>query len=166
MMQTYENWECILVDDGSEDNPREIVDALHDPRLKYFRLHKNMGRGFARAAALEHARGELVAMLDADDWMFPNRLGAQVALLESFPEARLVDSAVAVVDGANELRGVIRSVAGAEPTLQGPLRTLWRIPVAAFASCMVRGNAARKAGFDPLLRWAEDQDFLFRALLD
>jgi glycosyltransferase involved in cell wall biosynthesis len=166
LAQTYENWECILVDDGSKDNPHEIVATLHDKRFKYIRLEKNMGRGFARGLALERSMGDFVSMLDADDWMFPERLETQVELLRAFPKAALVDSGVAVVDSANELRGVIRTGTGIEPTMRGPLGALWRLPVAAFASCMIRGNVARQAGFDSLLRRNEDMDFLYRVLLN
>lgn len=166
MVQTYGNWECILVDDGSTDNPREIVDAFQDERLRYVRLEQNMGRGFARGVALNHTRGDLLSMLDADDWMFPDRLETQVKLLRAFPNATLVDSGVAVVDSAKELRGVIRSQTGTEPVVRGPLSTLWRLPVSAHASCMITGRSARQARFDPVLRCGEDQDFLFQILLN
>jgi glycosyltransferase involved in cell wall biosynthesis len=166
MVQTYGNWECILVDDGSTDDPRQIVDAFQDERLKYVRLEQNMGRGVARGVALNHTRGTLLSMLDADDWMFPDRLETQVTLLKEFPDATLVDSGVAVVDSAKELRGVIRSQTGTEPVVRGPLSTLWRLPVSAYASCMIRGHSARQARFDSVLRWGEDQDFLFQILLN
>ena len=166
MAQTYTNWECILVDDGSRDNPREIVDAFQDERLRYVRLEKNMGRGVARGVALNHARGEMLSMLDADDWMFPDRLETQVALLTAFPDAALADSGIAVVDQAKQLRGVIRSHTGPGPVLKGPLSTLWRMPVSAHAACMIRGHSARQASFDPALRRGEDQDFLFQILLN
>lgn len=166
MVQTYENWECILVDDGSTDNPLEIVDAFHDERLRYVRLEQNMGRGVARGVALKHTRGDMVSMLDADDWMFPDRLETQVALLNAFPSAALVDSGVAVVDATKDLRAVMRSQTGIEAVVSGPLDTLWRLPVSAHASCMIRGNIARQARFDPVLRCGEDRDFLFQILLD
>lgn len=105
-------------------------------------------------------------MLDADDWMFQDRLEKQVELLQEFPDAALVDCGVAVVDAANELRGVVRRVEGNEPVLREPFRELGRLPVASHASCMIRGDVARQATFDPALPRGEDQDFLFRVLMD
>ncbi len=67
--QTYENWECILVDDGSTDRPIDIVEQASDKRISFFRLDRNMGRGVAQQAALDYATGDYLCMLDADDWL-------------------------------------------------------------------------------------------------
>ncbi len=165
IIQTYENWECVLVDDGSEDRPSEIVDTLNDKRIRYIRLEKNMGRGFARGVALDCARGDLVTMLDADDWLFPDRLAKQCELLQAFPGTALVDAGVAVIDGAKELRGVLRSNKGTEPLVTGPFKKLRSLPVSAHAACMIRADIAKQARFDPTLRRAEDQDFLLQVLM-
>lgn len=75
--QTYQNWELILVDDGSTDNTKEIVTAFEDPRVKYIHT-ENRGNYFARNLGLEHAKSEFIAFLDADDVWLPKKLELQV----------------------------------------------------------------------------------------
>ena len=49
--QTYDAWQCIIVDDGSTDNPEHIINAVGDSRIQYHRLDRNHGRGYARQYA-------------------------------------------------------------------------------------------------------------------
>ena len=70
--QTFTDWECILVDDGSTDSSPEICDeyAAADPR--FIVIHKkNGGLSSARNAALKEAKGEYIGFVDADDWIEP-----------------------------------------------------------------------------------------------
>jgi len=82
--QTFQDWELIVVDDGSTDNTREVVAAFRDPRIHYV-YQQNQGNPAARNNALRLARGEYVACLDADDMWFPEKLEKQVAQLDSLP---------------------------------------------------------------------------------
>ena len=81
--QTYAGWELIVVDDGSTDDTREVVQALAeaDARVRYVQ-RPNGGQGAARNTGLGEARGPLVAFLDADDLWLPGKLAAQLAVLE------------------------------------------------------------------------------------
>ncbi len=159
--QTYENWECILVDDGSTDDPASVVAAAADPRIRYIRLDRNQGRGVARQVALDRANGELVAMLDADDWLYPGKLGAQVRVMLSYPELSLVSTGMAIVDARNELCGVRRSRSPKDLMLRDPARGL-RAPSMPFAPSMLRADRAKKTGFDASYPIAEDLEFLLR----
>ncbi len=69
MAQTFSAWELIVVDDGSTDRSREILQSLQtkDKRIQILRQH-NQGPYPARNLGLKHARGQFVAFLDADDW--------------------------------------------------------------------------------------------------
>lgn len=82
--QSYQNWEMILVDDGSIDATVNIIEdfAEKDNRLKLFKLSKNSGNGFARNVALEKASGKYIAYLDADDLWFPIKLEKQIQFLK------------------------------------------------------------------------------------
>ena len=82
--QTFQDWELIVVDDGSTDGTREVMDAFADPRIHYV-YQENQGNPAARNTALRLARGEYVACLDADDAWFPEKLEKQVAKLDSLP---------------------------------------------------------------------------------
>lgn len=90
LWQTYDQWECIIVNDGSIDQTKEYLDSLSDPRFKVIHLKENRGRGYARQVALEHVTGEFLAMLDADDWYDPQKLECQVFLMQNYPDVDLV----------------------------------------------------------------------------
>lgn len=159
LAQTYEDWELVLADDGSSDHPEEIVEQAADERFRLIRLPENRGRGHARQAALDNARAEFIAMLDADDWMLPTRIDVELRLLNKEPTLTLVSSGMAIVDSSNELVGV-RAKGNGE--LLGPFRGL-RLPVA-FATSMFRRDHLRGVRFDSTLRTIEDVDFILRLL--
>lgn len=81
--QTLEEWECIIVDDGSTDNTAEEASniALQEPRVRMIQK-TNGGSASARDLGLKHAQGEYIQFLDADDWLDPEKLARQVALME------------------------------------------------------------------------------------
>jgi glycosyltransferase involved in cell wall biosynthesis len=82
--QTFQDWELIVVDDGSTDNTREVVEAFDDPRIHYV-YQENQGNPAARNTALRLVRGEYVACLDGDDIWLPEKLAKQVAQLDALP---------------------------------------------------------------------------------
>tara|TARA_Y100000588_G_scaffold394762_2_gene517125 strand:+ start:818 stop:1672 length:855 start_codon:yes stop_codon:yes gene_type:complete len=84
--QTYSEIECIVVDDASKDNTREMIASFKDDRLRYFRHEKNMGASAARNTGIRHSKGELVAFLDDDDEWISSKLEKQVPFLQSLPE--------------------------------------------------------------------------------
>ncbi len=93
--QTRRDWELLLVDDGSSDRSTGIArgHAARDPqRVRYLEHpgHRNLGPSAARELGLRDARGEYIALLDADDVWLPHKLERQVALLQAHPEAAMV----------------------------------------------------------------------------
>jgi glycosyltransferase involved in cell wall biosynthesis len=78
MAQTYSDWEAIVADDASTDETAAAV-LGRDPRFSCVRSDRNRGIGGARNHALSRARGELIALLDADDMWLPEYLERQVA---------------------------------------------------------------------------------------
>jgi glycosyltransferase involved in cell wall biosynthesis len=87
--QTVQDFEIIVVDDGSNDDTPEILASIADPRLRTFRI-SNSGVSVARNLGLQEARGEVVAFLDADDRWRSNKLERQVSLLGSEPSVGTV----------------------------------------------------------------------------
>lgn len=94
LAQTYTDWELLLVDDGSTDGSREIALAYvdGDPRIRYLAHagRRNLGMSVSRNLGLHHARGEFLALLDADDVWLPERLEVHVRLADAHPEAAAV----------------------------------------------------------------------------
>lgn len=83
LIQTFQNWECVIVDDGSTDDTPEILSGLTDSRFLSLRSDIRLGRGAARQMAMESARAPYVCSLDADDFFYANKLERQVAILDS-----------------------------------------------------------------------------------
>ncbi len=87
--QTYSNWECIIVDDGSFDNTREVVENYEkaDPRIKYFMRpsEKPKGPNGSRNYGIENAKGAFIMSLDSDDLLLPQYLELKVAVLVANP---------------------------------------------------------------------------------
>jgi glycosyltransferase involved in cell wall biosynthesis len=103
----FRDFELLILDDGSTDASTAEATrvAAGDPRVRIIRLPHG-GIAATRNAALEHARGDLIANLDADDAMFPSRLAAQVAYLDAHPECVAVGSRSVVVDAESNPVGI------------------------------------------------------------
>jgi glycosyltransferase involved in cell wall biosynthesis len=84
LAQSYPDWELLVVNDGSADATGDIARSFRDTRIRVFDK-ENGGESSARNLALEHARGEFIAYLDADDAYFPHHLETTVAFLRSNP---------------------------------------------------------------------------------
>lgn len=160
--QTYSRWEWVLVDDGSSDDTGEFVASVRDPRVRYHRLPENQGAGYARQVTLEMARGEFITMLDSDDWIFPNKLEAQLAALQSNPALVLVSTGMAIVDRHNSIKAVRSTGNHKGLVVFPPLRGLRvRVP---FAPSMIRADCARACHFDRSLHFSQDMDFLLNVM--
>lgn len=83
--QTFQDFEIVVVDDGSTDNSVEEVEKFDDSRIRL--IHQtNAGVSAARNRGIEETRGELIAFLDADDEWMPEYLATQYGLYQKYPE--------------------------------------------------------------------------------
>ena len=79
--QTYKNLELIIVDDGSTDNTKEVVDSLNDKRIVYVK-QENQGAGAARNKGIDLAKGKYIAFQDSDDVWHLDKLEKQICVLK------------------------------------------------------------------------------------
>jgi glycosyltransferase involved in cell wall biosynthesis len=110
--QTYPNWEIIIVDDGSPDNQKEVIQALcaGDSRISYV-YQENKGVSVARNLGISRAKGDLIALLDADDFWLPENLAEKVAAL-SDESVHFVYSDMYNADKDLQITGVAESGKG------------------------------------------------------
>ncbi|MUG99150.1 glycosyltransferase [Scytonema sp. UIC 10036] len=86
LKQSFQDFELIVINDGSKDRTLEIVRSIQDERVKIF-SYDNGGLPVARNRGISHATGEYIAFLDADDLWTPDKLELQLAALQQHPEA-------------------------------------------------------------------------------
>ena len=91
LLQTYRDFEVLVIDDGSNDGTLEHLRLIKDERLRILRQH-HQGLVAALNLGLRCARGDIIARLDADDIALPTRLEKQVRFLKENPDVALVGS--------------------------------------------------------------------------
>jgi glycosyltransferase involved in cell wall biosynthesis len=161
LAQTFENYELILVDDGSSDESIETVRHL-DPRIVCYR-QSHQGASAATQTGLLRARAPVVAFLDQDDLWSPGKLAAQVGILTGKPATILTFSATSYIGISGE------DLALPHRVWKGPVdfETLMSDFVIGNTSAIaVRREAALAAGgCDPAFRFMYDLDLCLRMAL-
>jgi len=106
LSQTYQDFELIVVDDGSTDGTRELVDSyiVQCPDRICYIYQSNQGLR-SRNAGIERARGEYIAFLDSDDRWLPDRLAEGVKILDSRPNIGLVHTNIFWMEESGVIRG-------------------------------------------------------------
>jgi glycosyltransferase involved in cell wall biosynthesis len=159
LKQTYSDFEVLIVDDCSKDDPESVIASYQDPRLRYLRQPENRGVAAARNRGLREALAPFVAFLDDDDEWFPEKLSRQVELfLRSPPEVGLIYTGVETVmnEGSCEIQA---------PTERGNVyrKMLAKNCIHGGSSSMLRRNLITKIGFfDEKLLAIEDYEYWLR----
>ncbi|NVM23939.1 MAG: glycosyltransferase, partial [Desulfobacterales bacterium] len=159
--QTFEDYEFLIIDDGSTDGTAAILGSYHDLRMKVVRNEENMGLTKSLNKGLTIAKGGYIARMDADDISLPERLQKQVEYLEVHPEIGVVGTWADYTDEHGVSRGAWRFPT--EPALVG-----WWIILGGFClahpSVMMRFDVIKRLGFyDPEAIYAQDCELWTRA---
>jgi glycosyltransferase involved in cell wall biosynthesis len=178
LAQDFDDYELLIVDDGSTDGTRRIAEGYRGAHPAMVRVLQhddgaNHGMSAARNLGLAQARGEFIAFLDADDVWAPGKLADQVAILRARPEVGLVYGRARIwrswAGGGEDFfydLGVAPDQVHPPPSLfHRQLRNLDQAPTS--SGSMMRADAVRAAGgFEPRFRsMFEDQVFFAKLLL-
>lgn len=90
LAQSFQDFEALVIDDGSTDETAQVMAGYSDPRVVFSRDNRNLGLAARLNEGLARARAPLVARLDGDDIMHPDRLARQVAVLAARPDLALL----------------------------------------------------------------------------
>ncbi|MFX1573980.1 MAG: glycosyltransferase family 2 protein [Promethearchaeota archaeon] len=90
--QTYQNFEILIIDDGSTDNTKDIVLSFNDQRIQYIYQEHSGFPAVVRNTGMKIAKGEYIAFLDSDDLWFPQKLEKQIKLFEKYPSKLLIST--------------------------------------------------------------------------
>ena len=105
LAQTFQNWELILVDDGSTDRSLEIARSFVDPRIRIISDGSNRRLPYRLNQIINEAEYDLIARMDADDLMAVDRLEKQMKVLNENPEIDLVVTSLYSIGNKNEILG-------------------------------------------------------------
>lgn len=110
--QTIDDWEILVADDGSSDDTCAVVErrAVADPRIRLLRAERNGGPSAARNRAIDDARGDWVAVLDADDRWRPQRLERMLEAARTAEAAIVADNYIRYDEGTRQDLGAVLPV--------------------------------------------------------
>lgn len=131
LRQSILDWQLIVVDDGSTDNTRSVVERYSSADVRVNYLHQpNAGLALARNAGMRHADAGFVTFLDSDDEYRPDHLEMRLAYFEAHPETDLLHGGVEIVGGPDYVRDVNdpnRHVALSECFIGGTFFMRWQV---------------------------------------
>lgn len=163
LAQTFDDFELIIVDDGSQDETRDVCAHLcqHDARVRYI-FQDNKGLSGARNTGIRSARSDFIALLDADDLWEPTKLSKQLAVIERDATVGVVYSDCTFIDEARRTWPAVKHMELGLTTIYEEL--LYENVVHGSASAvLIRKECFDRVGlFDESLRSMEDWDMWLR----
>jgi len=176
LQQTFDDFEILVVDDGSTDNTPKIVNRIVDDRVCFHSHIRNKGGSAARNTGIEQAAGEYIAFLDSDDEWLPSKLEEQVNCLESRSDdwvGMYCDYRIQRHGISKSLRKILHNIINDNSTQNGKEGgkeliediLMTRFSVGGASTLLVKTEAVKQIkGFDPKFQRHQDWEFLIRLL--
>ncbi len=164
LKQTYNNYEILIINDGSTDNSVEVcTNYTHsDDRISIISIN-NQGVSVARNIGIQHAQGEYIAFLDSDDLWHPKKLEKQIEYLSDHPDVGVCFSKVEFLSQAGQSLNQYSTVPA-----QGLVATglLTENLTCTTSNILCRQQVIKDVGpFNTTMSFAEDQEWLLRVAL-
>lgn len=156
LSQTYQNFELIIVDDGSDDRGVKLILEKYKEadRIKLL-SQEHRGSAAAMNYGVSQAKGEYICRLDSDDLLFPQALEVVNACIEKFPHVDYFYSSRCSIDEEDRLIGIFHSVTFDR-------KRLLRRNIANHFICWKKRSFLEVGGFDETIRYGEDYDLALR----
>ena len=160
--QTYQDFEIIVIDDGSTDNTKETVKSFNNFKIRYICHTNNQGVSVARNTGIRASRGKYIALLDSDDEWLPEKLDKQIKVFKSeFPEVGVVYSNVLYIDESGKNMNKLRNPKKVEGYIYEDL--LGGNYVGTPSTLLIKKECFNQVGlFDDLLNAENDWDMWIR----
>ncbi|MDI1354691.1 MAG: glycosyltransferase family 2 protein [bacterium] len=174
LAQTYESWECLIIDDGSKDDTAAVAKELEakDPRIKYV-FKENGGLSSARNYGIKLAKGNYICFLDADDELDKNKLNTQLVCFDRHPGADIVYGRAMFFE-KNDRSVLYHNKSKTNNTIQSTfsgqgkelLNELLKDNITVVSAPLIRANVFSRAGnFDESYRAYEDWHYWIKCAL-
>lgn len=155
--QTMQDFEVLIVDDGSEDNSENIVHGYSDPRLRFIKHEKNRGAQAARNTGIRFARGTWIAFFDSDDVMLEKSLESRLRLAQRGGFDVVHSECLVLLPGGKKRAFGVPALAG------NVYRDLLKSPGPVFPSLLVKKEALEKVGYlDDNIKAFQEWDTVIR----
>ncbi|NDV93714.1 glycosyltransferase [Dysgonomonas sp. 521] len=156
--QRFRDWELILINDGSTDDSESIIRQHEDERIYYIKNPVNLKLIKTLNKGIDYCGGQYIARMDADDICYADRLGHQVAFMDSHPECLMCGTSATVIDGNGKKTGKIHNLADND-YLQ---INLMFSPPFIHPSVMIRREVLQQNRYDEAYKHAEDYELWCR----
>jgi glycosyltransferase involved in cell wall biosynthesis len=169
IVQTYSDWELLIIDDFSSDGTWEKVQKYASEKVRIFRNESNRGNSFTINRGISLATGLYIAKMDSDDLSFPERIEKQLLFLETHPDVDVVGCQV--IKTSSDLSRIL--AVSAYPTVHGEITKLVTFKKFQFifgpnihiadGTVLGRSDWFRKWNYDEKIIIAQDFDIYYRA---